>query len=212
MSCPNNRRSPAPNLTRTTTRSAKRHPSHPRVVQASKAQRLEWLLQADAFLIPLVRSVTAYDDVCDADVDDIAQTVRIRLVDDLERFDPAKGSLITFVRLRALWEAKAYRRRPTFVFFDEEVHDEECAPDAEELHAQELRERMTSEVFDDVKANLSPLEADAVMSMVTDLTVEEVMKKHGVKRRWVFKKREIGLAKMNGVLVEKWALEDDIQD
>jgi len=68
-----------------------RRERQPRRNVPSKAQRLAWLREADAYVVGLVRRVTNYEQLCDADVDDIAQAVRIRLVDDLKRFDPTRG-------------------------------------------------------------------------------------------------------------------------
>jgi len=182
-----------------------RRERQPRRNVPSKAQRLAWLHEADAYVVGLVRRVTTFDGLCDADVDDIVQAVRIRLLDDLERFDPSQGTLQTFVRLRCLWEAKAYRRRQHPLSFNEEESDE-LAPDADELFEHNQWEAMIDSVVDDVREFLPPLEADAVLTLAKVHSVDDVMKKHGVKRRWVQEKRKAGLAKLRKPMEQKWGL------
>ena len=157
----------------------------------------------EQFLVPLVRRAAAHEQFCDADVDDIAQAVRIRLLDDLVKFDAEKGSLVNFVYLRARWEVQRYRQRRFDVEFDEE-HVEDFMPDADELFEKNLRESMLANVIDDVSEVLSPLEADAVLTLTGEISVGDVMKKHGVKRRCVEKRRKKGIATVRKFLIKKW--------
>jgi len=200
VSAENRRRlSPPPSARQARPRRQKRPPRP----KTSSDNTVEMLETVEQFLVPLVRRAASDEQFCDADVDDIAQAVRIRLLDDVVKFDAEKGILVNFVYLRARWEVQRYRQRRFDVEFDEE-HVDEVMPDADELFEKNLRESMLANVIDDVSEVLSPLEADAVLTLTGEISVGDVMKKHGVKRRCVEKRRKKGIATVRKFLIKKW--------